>query len=228
MPHKVDFCFKFPSRSRPKQFMKTLTRYYEYLSQKHSYYFIISLDTDDKTMNNKKMKKWLDSKPNLSYFFGDNKTKVQAINADMDKFKNMKFSTLFLISDDMVPKIKGYDDIICSDMHRYFPRKDGALHYNDGRRGSDLCTLSIMGRRLYKSFGYIYHPDYKSLWCDNEYTMVCSRANKIKYIDKIICKHEWGGANADPLYRRNENYFGKDKLMFIKRKSRGFPKDSIL
>ena len=61
-------------------------------------------------------------------------------------------------------------------MIKHFPDTDGVLWFFDGWR-KDLNTLCIIGRKYYERFGYIYHPDYKSFWCDAEFTEV---ANKLK------------------------------------------------
>lgn len=226
----MKFLFKYPSRSRPDSFQEILDRYYNFLSGKHEYEFIVSLDEDDVTMNNKPMRNYLKGKDSLEFYFGNNKSKIQAINADMEKAKT-DWDILFLISDDMRPKIQGFDDIIAHNMSNFFPEKDGFLHYNDGRVGNRLATLTVMGRKMYDNWGYIYHPDYVSLWCDNEQTEVSKRSKKYKYFDIVLVHHEWhGGRNdkkRDKLYNRNESYFRTDKLMFEKRKRYGFPKNSV-
>jgi len=72
-------------------------------------------------------------------------------------------------SDDMVPKAWGWDNEIAIAMNQHFPDLDGCVHFNDGNTDGELITFSILGKRLYERFGYIYHPDYKSLYCDNEF-----------------------------------------------------------
>lgn len=226
----MKFLFKYPSRSRPDTFKFMLDRYYEYLSGEHEYEFLISLDEDDNTMNNKPMRNFLKGKDNLSFYYGNNKSKVQAINSDMDKAKS-NWDILFLISDDMRPKIKGFDNIIAQNMSNFFTEKDALLHYNDGRVGKRIVTLTVMGRKMYDNMGYIYHPDYISLWCDNEQTEVAKKSNKYKYFDIVLVYHDWHGSikdnQRDKLYARNEGYYRIDKLMYDKRKRYGFPKNSV-
>lgn len=218
---------KFPTMSRPEKFINTLNKYYSNLSGNNDYQFIISLNEDDMTMNNKKMLSFLDSKPNLKYFFGNHKTKIQAINADVEKADN-DWDVILLASDDMIPYRQKYDMFILNNMNKHFPNMDGALHFNDGRAGRKLLTLSILGRKLYDEFGYIYHPDYISLWCDNEFMDVVKQMNKYVFVDRIIIKHDWiDYTGTDSLHKRNESFFGKDKQTYLKRKAKGFPKKSI-
>jgi hypothetical protein len=150
---------------------------------------------------------------------------VQAINANMN---DRNFDVVLLASDDMVPAIEGYDDIICTKMQEHFPNLDGCLHFNDGRVGRELNTLTIMGKKMYDHFGYIYHPDYVSLWCDNEFHDVTVAMGKSVYIDQVIIRHAWIDVTGhDSLHRHNESYHGKDKRVYEKRRNAGYPKASI-
>ena len=126
---------KFPTRQRPKIFAKVLSKYMSMLSGKNNVQFVISMDSDDTTMNNGPMRKFLDKKKNLEYFYGNSKNKIEAVNASME---GKDFDILLLASDDMVPVINGYDNIIVGHMKKYFPDTDGVLHYNDGRMGRRL------------------------------------------------------------------------------------------
>lgn len=215
--------FKYPTRQRPDMFKKVLDKYYSMLSGLHEYEFVISLDIDDMSMSDPEMLAYMNSKPNLSYYHGNNQNKVQAINADL---QGKVFDILFLISDDMDPIISGFDDIIAQDMIRHFPKLDGVLHYNDGRVGKRLNTLSIMGRLIYEQWGYIYHPDYVSLWCDNEFQSVSEASGKSAYIDKVIVKHDWENF-SDALRKKNEAFYNTDRAVFNMRKAAGFPRESV-
>ena len=217
------FLCKFPSRSRPGRFLEVFNLYRSYLSGNHEMKFLLSFDEDDITMNNPHMRQMLDSfGEGIHYYFGNSQSKIQAVNADMEKAPD--FDVLLLASDDMVPVQKGYDDIIAKDMEEHFPDLDGVLHYNDGLRGQQLNTLCIMGKPYYDRFGYIYHPDYTSVFCDNEFTEVSRMLGKAVYIDNIIIHHRWMEQGRDALYQRNEDSFlyYKDNLVFGRRKTNGF------
>jgi hypothetical protein len=216
---------KFPTRFREKKFRNTLDRYYKFLSGKHDYEFIISMNENDPSMNNIKMKKYLLNKENLKYFYGKFRNKVEAINGNLD---NVDFDVLLLASDDMIPIVKGYDDIIMKNMKKYFSNTDGVLHFNDGRRGKRLNTLSIMGKKFYDRFGYIYHPDYTSFYCDDEFTEVTKKMKKCRYINQVIIRHSWVEyTGKDFSYMRNLKYMHLDQRVYAKRKKRGFPKSRI-
>lgn len=222
-----DILFKFPTRARPDKFRKQFDNYWNMMSGELKTSFLVSMDSDDSTMNNEDMKWWLSEsnggRKNIYYHYGNSKTKVQAINADVSNYTGYKI--LVLLSDDMTPLQHGYDKIIYDDMMKHFPNLDGALHYNDGRVGKRLITLSIMGKPMYDYFGYIYNPIYTSLFCDNEFHNIVYKLGKAVYIDNVIIKHDWVNyTGKDPLHVRNESFYGKDGNIFKAREKLGFPK----
>jgi hypothetical protein len=222
----MKFLLKFPSRGRPELFKSTFNKWESMLSGKHPYQFLVSLDNDDRSMNNTEMHAFLDAKKNVTYCYGNSKSKVEAINANMEC--GGEFDCLVLISDDMLPQVSGYDDIIATKMNEHFSELDGCLHFNDGRTGSALNTLSIMGKRMYDHFGYIYHNDYKSLWCDNEFHEATQKLKKYVYIDQVIISHGWHDVTGnDHLARRNDALYHRDEQVFRIRQRAGFPKTSM-
>ena len=232
--------FKYPTRQRPLMFSKTLMKYYE-LMKNNNFEFLISCDNDDESMNSKEIKDFLQQFPNLSIRYDNNKTKIDAVNCGVSE-KN--FDIVVLVSDDMIPEVEGYDEIIRNDMKSNFPDTDGGLWYFDGWN-KKICTLSILGKKLYDRFNYIYHPSYKTQWCDNEYTEVTQKMNKLYYSDCVIIRHvhpdivlqnmeaknalysvnevykEHNFAGHDLLWQKNADG-NEDENNFLKRKSKGF------
>ena len=219
----MNFLFKYPTYRRPEWFKDTLQKYYNMLSGKNNARFLITLNEDDETMNNPAIGSFMQGFTNLQYKYGTHDSKIDAINADME---GMDFDVLFLISDDMIPIVPGFDLVISELMQNHFPDMDGALHFNDDCCGKDrTITLSIMGKRLYDHFGYIYHPDYKSFYCDNEFTDEVRRLQKVFYVPEVIVKHDWRGwENADQTYKLNTRKGRGDEQTYNRRKAAGFPK----
>lgn len=213
---------KFPTRGRKEKFFSVLDKYYSNLSDLDSTTFLISLDKDDTQMNNTEVVNKLKSYKNLKYFYGSSKNKVDAVNRDINKVND--WDIVLLASDDMIPQIEGYDELIRNEMLKTYSDTDGVLWFNDGNR-KDLNTLCILGKKYYKRFNYIYNPEYKSTWCDNEFTEVGNILKKQKFIDQIIIKHEhpdWGFGSRDDIHRlnlENENY---DKSVYLKNKVTNF------
>jgi hypothetical protein len=219
--NNLKLLIKFPTRERPEKFFEVLDLYYHLLGS-NNYEFVISCDTDDVTMNNSKVLSRLESYKNLTVCIGDNKSKVEAINSDLD---NKEFDILLLASDDMIPEVINYDIIIKKIFETHFPNLDGVLWLNDGFQGHNLNTLVIIGRKYYDRFNYIYHPDYKSLYCDTEFTLVSRALNKVVYVDTCLIRHQqYSIINCKPdnLYVRNDELQHVDLNTFNRRKEQNF------
>lgn len=213
---------KFPTRGRPDKFFNTLDKYYEMLSGECRVEFLISCDNNDLSMNNHNVRQKLSSYNNLEVEYGDNKTKIEAINSGV---LQRDFEIVLLASDDMIPVVYGYDSIIVKTMCKTFPDFDGILWFNDGVQQNRLNTLCILGRKYFDRFKYIYNPEYKSLWCDMEFTQVGNLLSKQKYFEQVIIKHDHHSVtnkDFDETYARNEIYENEDKQTFIKRQSHKF------
>ena len=215
---------KFPTRERPIKFFKALNLYYNLLDDVDNTEFCITIDNDDKTMNNDKILDKLDKYKNLYYYIGNSKTKIEAVNADLKDFKD--YDILLLASDDMIPQVKGYDTIIRNEMKKYFPDTDGVLWFFDGNN-KNTNTLAILGKKYYDRFNYIYHPDYKTILCDDELTIVANKLGKQKRFYNVIIKHEHPDIpiyrnNIDNLYQKNNRFMNHDRIIFKKRKQINF------
>jgi len=202
----------------------------------HHLHFNINCDEDDSLCNNSKFVGdvcgLFEEKENCTFSlkFDKNTNKISAINDHIDA-RFFDFDVVICASDDMIPQQQGWDDVIAKDMKEFFPKLNGALHYFDGYQKESLITLSILGRELYNHFGYIYHPDYKSLYCDNEFTQSVYNLGRVKYIDNLIIKHEHygeeGNSNSgdfDASAQKTLRYAGRDQMVFERRKELGFPK----
>lgn len=219
----VQLLIKIPSRDRYEKFFYALNKYYENLSGKCTYHFVITLDQDDPTMNCEKVRQILNTYPHLSYYYGNSKTKIEAINKDIDKHLN--FDILIATSDDMIPIYYGFDLVILESMHQYFPDGDGVLHFNDGFQGKNMNTLPIMGKKYYSRFNYVYHPSYKSFFCDNEFMLISIKLKKEIYINSILIEHNhpaWHKADKDALFERNLKYYNEDRDNYYRRADKNF------
>lgn len=125
----------------------------------------------------------------------------------------------------MIPIVEGFDNIIRDKMKEYFPDLDGVLWFNDGNQKNKLNTLWILGKKYYERFNYIYYPEYKSTWCDNEFMDVVNILKKQQYFDQTIIKHEhpdWGFGNRDQIHTENIKNESHDKSLYFERKKTNF------
>lgn len=218
---------KVPTRSRPAQVLKTLEAYMRLANHPEHMGVAISCDQDDTTMNKdiirSEIKQILRKTEWHRVYYSANQTKIQACNANMNEI-DYAWDIVVLVSDDMIPQVKGYDDTIRNYMLASYPETNGILWFNDGCQGSKLNTLTIFGRTMYDSFGYLYHPSYKSLFCDTELTDLCRTTLKARttYIPYCIIRHEHPGTGfaekMDELYAKNQRYWTEDMYTYISRK----------
>ena len=204
---------KFPTR-RIELCASTIQKYISMASNIQNIRFIVSIDNDQSEYIS-----FLESiHPSISVFTGEAKGKVAAINRDMPP--SSSFDIGLLASDDMIPVVHGYDQIIIDTMKQFYPDTDGVLFFNDGFQENRLNTLVICGSKYYDRFGYIYNPEYKSLYCDNEFTDVAQRLRKQTYIHQVIIRHEHPYnlhlAN-DMLYQINDSFMDYDKNVYNRR-----------
>jgi hypothetical protein len=177
---------------------------------------------------------------------GKKVSKIEAINRDIHEFSD-QFDILLVSSDDIDARGKGFDSVIIQDMKNAYPDGDGCLWYNTekfeenlklrtrgkgGAFGSDvykthwICMMPIMGMKYYKRFGYVYHPSYVSLWCDNEQTEVAKRLGRITCVNRSLLWHEHpthgGNRKVDRMYLADAQNHDKDMANFMKRKALNF------
>ena len=222
--------YKFATRSRPKKFKATVENIIS-LAKHHYFQILVSGDTDDPTMHNSDMVDWMDNIEELYYVFSESTNKINAINRDINvtntSFGLHNWDILVNVSDDMVFIKDGFDlDII----EAFGDNMDQFIHFPDGHTDTRICSLSIMSRQYYNRFGYIYHPDYVSLWCDNEAMEVAQQINRYKYVDKQIFEHRhpaWIGGPVDAHLAHTQKFERQDHRTYLKRKSLGFPNHSV-
>jgi len=234
----MNLLIQFPTLARPEKFLSVLDRYVESVSGFNKIFFNINCDVDDASMRDARMQnnvyRTLNKKSGVVdgiINYDKNTDKISAINANIE---GKEFDILICASDDMVPKINSWDQEIAVAMKEHFPNLDGCVHFDDGNTNGKLITFSILGKKLYDSFGYIYHPDYKSLYCDDEFTQEVRAIGKEKYIDKVIITHEHysvegteNHGDLDFAAQKTLHYSGRDQAVFNKRKELGFPRHRI-
>jgi len=182
-----------------------------------NYHIFVTVDDDDKSMQQDFNYEQAVIKG------GESKNKIHAINRDLNMTAG--WDILVNMSDDMVFTRKGFDNTIRWSFTRdHQIDLDLCLHFPDGNR-NDLITMAIMGKDYFERFGYIYHPDYKSLFCDNEMTEVAKILDCYKYNDEKILEHRhpaYGKAHMDLQYIKTEAFYREDEITYHNRKKNNF------
>ncbi len=214
----MNFLFKMPSRGRPERFKSTLQTHLNCLSGKYNYKFIFSFDNDDETMKGQDILDFL-NQTNIDYEvnFGDNKNKIEAINANMD---NRDFDILVLIADDQIATMGNYDERIVEIFEKSEHGLDSMIHFYTPRWSFELDVWNIMGKKYYDRFGYIYHPSYKSIFADNEYTEVAVMLNRRIMSELCPFFHDWKGGDYTEV--KNWYFNNDDSRTYEERKKLNF------
>ena len=228
----------FPSRSRSLRFKQALDSIITNTAQPTNMLILVKVDENDKEL--KQYEAIVSSYPkqnNIRLDIGFSSNKIDAINRGIntvDMFYDFKWDILVNFSDDMVFTLKGFDKVIRAAFNKYFPEGDGFPVFKDklrnehpGLEKDQLCTMSVMDRLYYNRFHYVYHPDYQSLWCDNEATIVAGKLKRFVYIEfPVIFLHNHPDHVAlveiDNTYKINNSYNTADHNTFLKRQAKNF------
>ena len=210
--------FKCTSRSRPYRMKHTINSIVSNISNDADYFIQLSLDEDDEQLS----EYFKIISPIHEKIIGSSKNKIDAINRDMD-LVDQWWDILINVSDDQVFIKKDFDLDIVNNMGN---DGDMFLHFPDGNQG-DLATMSIIGRKYYLRDGYIYNPNYESVYCDNEAQDVAKLRNCYKLVNTHIFNHEhpaWGKGQTDEQYKKNEHFlvYEKDRQTYINRAAKNF------
>lgn len=225
----MNILYKLATRSRPQRFAETIKSIVDN-SSNDDYLVLVSIDEDDESMQ-----QYIEDHTlgmgfphyNVVVVNGKSKNKIDAINRDMDDSWNrwINWDVLVNISDDMVITSPNFDKVV---RNVFSETTDLFLHLPDGYANERLCTMSIMGKDYYKRFGYIYHPSYESVYCDNEATDVAKALNKYVYVNEHLFKHNHpanvGAHLMDAQYEKTEasEVHAKDCTNYQLRKSINF------
>lgn len=133
---------------------------------------------------------------------------------------------LILMSDDMFPPQRW--DLL---LEPYLDTDQPVvLQVHDGIR-DDIMTLPIMNRAAYDKLGYLYHPEYLSMFADNDLAETAKAHGMYLVADfnpVIQFEHRHytnGKAPMDDTYRKENSRVKWDhgQRVFERRKQQGFP-----
>ena len=100
--------------------------------------------------------------------------------------------------------------------------EDGYVH--------DIAVLSILTRKRYDRFGYVFYPQYESMFTDTEYTHVAYRDGVVIQAKQLLFEHMHPDCGKRPRDNNDLLHGGKDRwnrgeMLFNYRKGIGFPID---
>lgn len=215
--------FKYTTRGRRDNFLRGIDSIINNVEDKENYHILISVEN---AFHDHKMHPL--PVLNCPHTYNVNPdaptTKIDAINRDVNEFE-YDWDIIINMSDDMVFHAKGFDNVIRS----YFKEDWGidtykSLLFFDGNR-SDIITMSILGRKYYDRDKYIYHPSYKSVYCDNEATDVAKMRGVLVECKEHLFTHlhpSYGKGNMDAQYVHTESFYAVDEQNYFNRRIKFF------
>lgn len=218
---------KYATRGRAELFKRSIKNIHDTISKEANFRILVSADSDDLTMCNTEITKFLADYPKVEIIFGRSISKIDAINRDSERFGD--FDLLINFSDDMYFVMKDWDKIMIPGIQIIFGNNntDFFAHFNDNHVGEKLPTMSIMGREYYERFFYIYAPCYKSVSCDAEAMFVAQMLEKHSYFPWVLFEHKHP-ANLpstvpnDDTYARNDKFGAADTETYFQRRAKLF------
>lgn len=216
--------FKLPSRSRKVKMFSCIDNIIS-MARHDDYKIQLTLDYDDKEVIGNDVKERIASYGDKVYaLWGKAENKIHAVNKDMEFSGDWDICCVH--SDDFWITKPGFDQSIIDNMRNNFPDLDGVLHYPDQKIGKKFITYSILGRKYFERFNYLYYP-YISVYADNEFTDVSKILGRYKYVPENYLEHRhnrWGFGPPDELLKKTEDpmNYKIDRETYLKRKSNNF------
>lgn len=210
-----------PSRSRVLQALATAKAWIGRANNPPEY--ILSLDEDDKSLNDYKM---AFRGMNVRIIVGKNRSAIDAINKAAEVSKG---DILVVVSDDFDCPVNWDRDLFkhTQDKTDWIAKTDDTVQYW-------LITLPIMDRVYYNRFGYIYHPDYLHLFVDTHMTCVADLLGcKIEIPMTFEHRHYSLGRTdsfkKDEISVKADNTWSQGERLFLHfaKNNFGLPADSI-
>lgn len=201
-----------PSRSRPDKAKATARKWIDEAGVPTEHIF--SVDHSD---------------PKASEYFEEGFTTIQYPNTCVVEATNQaaKVSTgdlLLYLSDDF-DCYKGWG----LDVVKQFENENRPLliKCDDGLQQFNVpvLTIPIMNRALYDRLGYFWHPEYKSMFVDEDLYWTAFKLAALKMCPQIKFQHNHpsnGKAANDEVYMRSSANWDQGKALFAKRKAEGF------
>jgi len=94
---------------------------------------------------------------------------------------------LIQLSDDWEP-VDGWDESIIKEFEGV--EGEQVLAISDGHRTDDLLCMAILNRKRYETQGFLFHPDFFSVYSDNYFTWAAHKDGVIKEAKHIVLEHK--------------------------------------
>lgn len=199
-----------PSRNRPTEAIKAINNWLDKAHCRGCIEYILSLDIDDPSVINYK------PDPKVKIVQNNNRSAIDAIN---NAAKICTGSIIIVVSDDFDCPIH-WDAKL---KYHLTGKSDFLVKTQDGIQKT-LITLPIMDRAYFNRFGYIYHPDYRHMYSDQEMTAVGHLLGRVITLPLLFPHNHYsvGKWEKDETNRRNDLTWTQGATLFKERQSINF------
>ncbi len=207
-----------PTRSRPHKSFQTTSEWISKAGVETE--LIVSCDSDDPERRSY-LNVYIDGTCQL--MFNDNNGVVQATN---QAAKYAKFDILLYLSDDF----KCFDNWGVEVVKRFEGvNKPMLIKVDDKLQGfnKDVLTIPIMNKALYNELGYFFHPEYKSMFVDQDLYHTVKNMDALKLCPELVFEHHHyvnGKAKKDETYERSTANWNQGRDLYNLRKRQNFPR----
>lgn len=130
------------------------------------------------------------------------------------------------ISDDFTPPTN-WDELLLGAGYPGWINKPHVMHVEDGFV-SHICTIPILTRSRYLSQGYLFYPEYESMFVDTEFTEVAYRDGVVIQAKHLLFEHHHYNIAKRDSDEHDIAHAGHSRWMlgeelFNRRKAAGFP-----
>lgn len=201
-----------PSRSRINRSIETTEKWIKCAGQIVE--LIVSIDCDDPQLS--KYQKYYTY--NAGVRIGDNRSAVDAINGAASIAKG---DIMIVLSDD-TDCPDNWAELIEAEVRG---KKDFVLRVEDGIQGW-LCTMPVFDRAYYNRFGYVYHPSFRHMFADTDFSHVAYGLNRVIRSNLLFphlhysVKKLW--IKPDEINHRADRTTTEGRDNYLKRFQRGF------
>lgn len=168
--------------------------------------YIFSLDNDDISQD----------KYNGNKLSSPNRSAIDAINNGVKQASG----DLFIIVSDDFSCPDHWDTLL---LEAFEGKSDYCVKTQDLLQPT-LMTLPIMDRAYYNRFGYIYYPEYRHMFCDQEMTAVAHMLGRAITLGLVFPHNHYstGKFKKDAISIRNNSTWIQGETLFNKRLKNNF------
>ena len=135
---------------------------------------------------------------------------------------------IIAVADDFVPP-QNWDALLLSIAPKGWEDGEHVIKVEDGYV-HNIFVLSILTRKRYERFGYIFYPKYLSLFCDTEFGEVATRDGVVLEANHLLFEHCHPDCFKRPrdgvdMVHASKERWNAGEMLFNFRRAQGFPID---